>query len=243
MGTHFRGAQVALFYPQVDLTHLEIGVLNEISKELYLPANVIQNADGDPLVMLLSQNGNSQIFVTQYSLALQVAFTPDWQPDPQRGEKYLIDRIRMLLAIMTEAVKRNILYSGISIDAAIESHKSDAEIVKAIQHWIGTTSDAELNISDISFKRSIVEDDALYLNIFVGNYRDFSRGVMLSPQLRLDNKSAVARGISVNIDYNNRYSYNIGGNPEITEEYLTDLIRRAFVHTKTACDEIASHFD
>lgn len=238
MRTHFRSAQFSVFYPQLDVSTVDFAAMSVIGQGKYLPASVLQDQDGGALAMMLSENGNSQVFVTQFSATLQVAFTPDWQVDSQKGERYLLERVPLLLTIVDAIVQRKPIYVGSSVEAELQIQGSDEDIIQVVQRWMGLHSATEETLSDIGFRKSVVENNARYLNTNISNYRDFSRGVPPTPQLRLNNDSAISRGVSVTVDYNSRYAYNAGEKVEVTEESTREMVLGAFQHTVMICGQL-----
>lgn len=230
-----------MFYPYIEVGNIDLRSLSQLVEGKYLPFNHLPEPDGGKMAMALSENGNSQIFITRFSVAISVQYTPDWQKDPGRGKQYLLERVPLVTSIVERISARKPLYVGSSVEAGVTIDGDDPAAISAIQTWSGLPTNAGEFVSDLGIRKSTIEDGTKYLNINVVNYRDFSLGVMPSPQLRLNNDSANSRGITINVDYNNRYAFNVGKSVEVHEESVGELVSGAFRHAQGLGDAIEDY--
>lgn len=238
MPAHFTSAQITVFYPQTDPKQMDLIQANSIVSGKYLPFNFVNDGDSNSLAMAFSENGNSQIFISRFSSTMAVKFTPDWQTDGEKGKDYVLNRIPLIVDIVSSSLKVNPLYVGVVVDTVLPITKDDATITSAIMNWIGGTTIEGETVSDMGFSKSLVESKNNYLNTNVSNYRDFSFNGPPSPQLRMNNAAATQRGISVNIDYNNRYAYNIGKSVDVNEDSIRPFVHGAFKHAENVIQAI-----
>lgn len=162
----------------------------------------------------MSNHGNSQLSISQVSVALQVRFTPDWQVAPEKTCGYVSERLalaRGLLRVLPSATPR---FIGVSFLIVLPSSHTDTEIVHAI-HTRVLGKEPPRDLYDVELKLARVVEDRYFENVTVRNYRHY-RVEPTAEVVRLSAQLATERGVQILIDFNDRHAFNE------REGYLSD---------------------
>lgn len=218
----YTGAQVSIFYHNADVHAFGQNEMTDVVAGRYLPPVLLNNPEGNPIRVMVSENGNSQIIVTSSSTALNVTFSPQWQQQPELGQQYIKERVPLLFGIISGLRDNSLIYAGATVETQVMSDLDDFDIAKAIEDVYGGRFG--VNLTDLAVKASEVVDENYYRNVTVHNFRSFVAGPQTPPQIRLKNATASVRGVGVSVDYNSRYGYNEGRNTPVTLEDVSAII-------------------
>lgn len=223
----FMEAQVSAFYQPINVGDVNASDITEAVKGMYLPAVQSWGPNGNPLLVMNSEHGSSQIVIAEQNILLSTVFTPRWRKDRALGINYLTERVPLLQTLLARIDRLDKqLYVGSTVLVEIESDRSDSELLSVIQRRFG--GDYGDDLEDLTIRTSRVIDDAYYQNSVVQNFRRFSVGFAPTSQTRVDNDDAEDRGIQIQIDFNSRYSYNRSKALRVTDRDIKHAISRAF---------------
>lgn len=231
----YMGAQVSVFYHHADVLSFDVKEMAKVVSGRYLPPVRIDDRDGNPAQVMVSENGNSQIVVTSSSTALHVTFSPQWQDQPHLGREYLAERVPLLFEVISRNSNNSLIFAGTSVESQISGDLADSTIAAAIEQYYGGRFGS--NLTDLFVRTSEAADEDHYRNITVQNFRSFVAGAQTPPQIRLKNATASARGIAVTVEFNSRYGYNEGRNTPVTIESVNRSIDDAY----SASADVTTH--
>ncbi len=222
----YTGAQVSIVYHNADVLAFDQNEMTDLVAGKYLPPVRFDGSEGNPIRVMVSENGNSQIFVTASSITLNVIFSPQWQRQLELGQQYVLERLPLLFGVVSSLRDSSLIYAGAVVDVQIVSDLNDPDIARAIEQTYGGRFGS--NLTDLVVKASEVVDGIYYRNVTVQNFRDFVPAPPTPPQIRLKNAAASRRGVGVSVDYNSRYGYNEGKNRPVTLEDVSAMIAAAY---------------
>lgn len=230
-------AQVSVFHHVVDVLAYDQTEMTDLVAGFYLPPVRFDGNPEDPVRVMVSENGNSQIVVSSSSIALHATFSPQWQRQPHLGQQYVKERVPLLFGIVSGLPKRSLIYAGAAIETQVVSDLDDWTIAKVIEDIYGGSFGT--NLTDLLVRTSEVVDDEYYRNVTVQNFRNFVAGPQTPPQIRLKNATASERGVTVSVDFNSRYGYNEGKNAPVTLEKMNDTIDAAYSASADMCQRVS----
>lgn len=215
------------FSSQLDIRR-RASVLEDHLKGKYLQPLVLPVPDElDPEVVRIifgSQNGHSQIFISQVSISLQVNYSPDWQTDTQKLKAYLAERVTTLFELLKLMPDAEPFFCGLITQVQVKSTADDQAILRYLVDRLTPQTDiAELH--DIQIRITHVRQSCFFDNMQVQNHRRWkkqSRADTDTP--RLPNHEVTERGILLIGDFNDRYAFNeqtnYNTNPETAQEVI-----------------------
>lgn len=237
----FLSAQVSIFYHYVDIKSLDLDHITSVARGKYLPPVYMESPGSEALLVLVSENGNSQIIFTSSSVALNVAYSRQWQRDPEQGERYVAERLPLLLDLLARLDGQSIIYAGCSIGCQIPTERDDAAVTDAVGEFIGTVPEGD--VTDLAIKYSETVDQSYYRNVTVNNFRTFVAGPQTPPQIRLKNSTASERGVEVSVEVNSRYAYNEGQSLSVTLPEVMKIVHAAFSEASSISSTIAKEMN
>ncbi len=187
---------------------------------LVLP--IANNIDPEsPRIVFGSQNGFSQIVISQVALSLVVRYSPDYQQDMRLRRNYLAPRVQVLFDLLA-AINVVPTYCGFGTLVQLPSQSSDQEIVHYLIDRFMTNLDNSL-VYDVQFKVTDLLSNRFFSNVAVENYRQWEAEGVVLPTTRLSTAKAVGRGVQFTADFNDRYAYS--EQPDYyTDRSVTDAI-------------------
>lgn len=162
-----------------------------------------------PRVIFGSQHGFSQIIVSQLSLTLNVAYSPDWQTDISKGRQYLKERVAILYALfeVMRSEKEPAYFCGLTTRVRLRSRVDDETIVGMLIERIAKNGDGKATY-DINLRRAIVVEERFFSNTTIQNYREWQVEQNIPQIPRLRRSAVFERGIEIVGDFNDRYAFN-----------------------------------
>lgn len=155
-----------------------------------------------PRIIFSSTHGFSQISVSQINTSLTVNYSQDWQTDRERRRTYLQDRTNLIFDALERAGQIAPLYTGLSTLVHLPFEIADRELPGLLDTYLtGKSADG---LFDVSYKRVFVIDFMFFHNVVVENYRTWKK----QADERYRSADAIARGISISGDFNDRYAFN-----------------------------------
>lgn len=202
---------------------------NEILKEHFfdfsiigVPANISATI---PRLKAVSSSNHSNIEISLVNARLTTNFDDNYADDFIACVNYLKERTLKLF----EALKINdfnIIYSAIFIN--LEEKEKDA--VEKIKKRFLTIENLE-NIDEIGIRFSQVINNKYYSNISFNNLKkvkiekiiDENNGEIILPLVSLSNATEIENYMSVSIEINDKYSFNLDSNHSTNKETLLEL--------------------
>lgn len=162
-----------------------------------------------PRVIFGSKHGFSQIIVSQVSLTLNVAYSPDWQIDITKGRQYLKERVAVLYSLfdVMRGERLSAYFCGLTTRARLQSNADDAATVGALIKRVARNGDGQTT-HDINVRRTIIVGDRFFSNTTIQNYRAWRAEQNTSQIPRLRRDAAFECGIEIVGDFNDRFSFN-----------------------------------
>lgn len=237
----FLGAQASIFYHQLDVRSLDQHLIARAARGRYLPPVLMDNPGSESLLVLVSENGNSQIIFTPSSAALNVTYSRQWQRDPELGEKYVVERLPLLLGFLADLDDHPLIYAGCLVGSQIPTDQDDTAIIDALGRFYGNLPDDQL--TDLAIRYSRIVDKSYYQSVTVNNFRTFVAGPQTPPQIRLKNSTASERGVEVSVEFNSRHAYNEGHNLSVTLSEVTKIVQEAFSGASSISSTIAKEMN
>jgi hypothetical protein len=196
----------------------EANNIEDIFKDKYLPPNVFSIPEeiepGMPRVTIESKNGHSQILFSQTSIDFNAIYTDEYISDYGKCMNYFRDRIKMITNAISKMKVEDIYYVGMINNINFETAESEEKIIEHLVSKFGGGVNKNRNYYDFSQKVAHIDEDKYFINLSFGNYRtyDMQKNGNIIPEIaRFDDSLLVAKGISVNIDINNRFEFNVKG--------------------------------
>jgi hypothetical protein len=190
-----------------------------------------------PRVIFGSQHGFSQIIVSQLSLTLNVAYSPDWQVDISKGRQYLKDRVAILYGLfdVMRGERLSAYFCGLTTRARLQSNADDAVTVGALIKRVVQNGDGQTT-HDISMRRTAVVADRFFSNTTIQNYRAWraEQSALQIPRLR--RQAAFERGIEFVGDFNDRFAFNETDNYASSPDIANEVIDRGLDEMRNAIE-------
>jgi len=155
-----------------------------------------------PRLIFGSIHGFSQIVITQEIAALNVKYSPDWQEDIEKGKNYLKERIGELQSITKNY---NPSYCGVTTVVRMPVSGGDREVLELLNKGYGRFNKLD-GFHDFQLKYTTFSENKYFSNMTIKNFRIWKQEI--SGSIRLSRDSAIAGGIEIVNDFNNRFGFN-----------------------------------
>ena len=190
-----------------------------------------------PRLIFGSRHGFSQILISQISITLSVNYSPEWQLDISKGQKYLIERTKAIFSLLELLNNVPLFFSGLTTRVRIASTETDSAIISLLKqlHDIGSQSS---NIHDLMFKLTSVYKDRFFSNMTVQNYRVWKLVTQPQGVMRLPLKEVRERGVEIINDFNDRYAFNENDSYYSSPENVKEIIESGLAETEKIILEI-----
>ena len=162
-----------------------------------------------PRIIFGSQHGFSQIIISQISMVLNVAYSPDWQLDIRKGRDYLHQRVSVLFSLLATLDDAKPFFSGLTTHARLVAEDSLGEQV-ILRYFAKryASKAADQDVHDLQIKVTRVHEDQYFDNLTVQNVRVWKIDSQPSDVMRLPAASVIEHGLDIVGDYNDRYAFN-----------------------------------
>lgn len=206
---------------------------NDILKEHFFDFNIIGvPANIDPAIPRLtavSSSNHSNIEISLINARLRTNFDENYSEDINTCIDYLKERTLKLF----EALKScdiSIVYSAIFIN--LEEKENNA-VEKIKEHFLKL--EGLDTIDEIGVRFSQVVDDKFYSNISFNNSKQIkiekvfenNKGEIIFPLISLNDASEVENYLSVSLEANDKFSFNLDSNYSTSKEELLKLFELA----------------
>jgi hypothetical protein len=179
------------------------------SPKFIKPFQLIQVPDDAPeeipRIQASSNMGHSQLVISQSNLSLSTKFDNGWENDWNQCKSYFQDNIELSYKSLNAIDNKVINFCGIVANIFIEFENSKKVIDFLNSLFVKNVSDTDL--IDLNLKFTYKRDDKYYINYsFLNDTKYASDGKtikMIPAYLR-----KVKSGLMVNIDVNDRFSFN-----------------------------------
>jgi hypothetical protein len=179
-------------------------------KGLYFQPHIVPVPDDlDPEVPRMffgSEDGFSQIIVSQITLLLNVTYSPDWQLDISKGRQYLFERAPILFELLDILKGEKPYFCGLSTRVHLSTKAEDEEIIEHLEKLFLRNS--MKSKYDFQLKTANVLSQRFFSNMTLQNYRLWKREGLRQGIIRLPQNEASDRGIEISGDFNDRYAFN-----------------------------------
>jgi hypothetical protein len=178
-----------------------------------------------PRIIFEAIHGFAQIVIAQNHIALNTRYSDDYKTNTGKCQAYIEKHASILYDIITSTIKSPIFFTGLSSVANILFQASDEDIMKLIQrHYHLDTA----GLFDIDIKTTKVINETYFNNLRVQNGRMIDSNPP-SPEIKPVSISTVTtRGIQLQFDFNDRYSFNENKGHQASKEKCRDLICKGF---------------
>lgn len=205
-----------------------LGVPNEIDPEV-------------PRVVLDAINRHNQIAVSQVNSRLNCNFDFRYQGDISKSFNYTRQRAEVLQDLVKGGGIADVLYQGVTATVQFPQEAGDHEITSYLLERFNQKVRTEHQLNEYNQKITFIYNDEYYINLVIGNYRNFNFTNQHDSPLTasLAEAKLLDKGIFVSIDINNRYKFNRDGEASqkaikdisddlfnFTEEFLTQKVRK-----------------
>lgn len=202
---------------------------NDILKEHFFDFNIIGvPANIDPAIPRLtavSSSNHSNIEISLINARLRTNFDENYSEDINMCINYLKERILKLF----EALKScdiNIVYSAIFIN--LEEKENNA-VEKIKEHFL-KIENLE-TVDEIGVRFSQVVDNKFYSNISFNNSKQIklekifegNKGEIIFPLISLNDASEIENYLSVSLELNDKFAFNLDSNYSTSKEELLKL--------------------
>ncbi len=160
-----------------------------------------------PRLIFGSVHGFSQIVVSQVGIVLNVSYSPDYQGDSHKGKNYLAERIAILFDLITLLGEKSPYFCGLSTKVQLPCTGGDEEVLAHLAKLL-LKNESTTGVHDLNVKTTNVVDNRFFSNVSVANYRTWNIASDVQGVMSLSDKDAIAHGIEITADFNDRYSYN-----------------------------------
>ncbi len=191
-----------------------------------------------PRLIFTSTHGYSQIIISQISLIFNVVYSPDWQVDISKGERYLLERSKILFDLVNIIPDVQIYFCGLTTRARIPSQVEDEKLLDFLREKFLKTSTITKEAYDIQIKITKVIEKEFFSNIVIQNYRTWKIGEPLKELQRFSLNSASERGIEIIGDFNDRYAFNEKDSYYSQKEISEEIIQKGIEIVKETIHHI-----
>lgn len=205
--------------------------INQIIEDYYLPPNFIpvpEEIDPEiPRVVINAINGHNQLVFSQINSKIDANFDYRYQRDVEKCFQYLQTRSELLMGITDCLNIQETLFQGLTFSAQFPQVREDQEITRYLANTFNRGLNSSLNINDFNQKITFVIDNEHYINIVIGNYRNynFTNRQDNSMTSSIAEAKLLEKGIFISLDINNRYFFNQTGD---TNNSLKQSVNRLF---------------
>lgn len=214
-------ASLNLVYPRkIKIKEKVLDSLADIEKRMedfYLPPNFIEvpeEIDPEiPRVIFNAINGHNQMIFSQINAKIEANFDFRFQGKLEQCTQYLKERAELMMWILECIHVQDTLFQGLTLTAQFPQEVDDEVITRYLAEVFNNGLHASQNINDFNQKITFVINDEYYLNVAVGNYRNYNFTNRQDNHLTasLSEAKLLEKGIFISIDVNNRYMYNKTG--------------------------------
>ena len=227
-----------IIFPRFPHIRRVLNDLEDLLSPRYQPPTLLPIPDEfnpqAPRIMFLSKMGHSKIIFSQENVVLNVRYTKDWGEDIAKGRDYLQERIAILIQITNTIFGSGPLFQGLTTNMFLGTECTEEEIIRFLSDRLLKNNDGK-RLHEISLKISEIIDDKYFSNITYQYIRFWSQG-QNEVILPLSKNNAIARGIQIIGDYNDRFSFNeypdYSSPPDIWKTLITEGIGKVFSETE-----------
>ncbi len=231
----------SVIFPRQPLIRRLANAFEDRLKGLYVQPQIISVPDDlDPEVPRMvfgSKHGYSQIIVSQISISLSIAYSPDWQLDILKGRQYLLDRVSTVFDLLALLDQVKPCFSGLTTRANLASKVTDKETIARLSGTFLAQIPLE-DVDEFQIKIARVVDARFYSNVTVQNYRTWRLGEPKQGVARMSRQNTVERGVQVLGDFNDRYAFNESEDYYTSLDTAKEIIERAVVDVNSTITKI-----
>ncbi len=187
-----------------------------------------------PRLVSISQDGLSQIVITQINITLNTNYPPECQTDKTEAESYLLSKSHTLCALTEILEEVKLCYFGLTSVVRLRSDLDDRNISQMSKLLQQVDNQADIN--DISVKVTSVVLGRFFSNVTWKNYRLW-RNTVSGPE-RLPNANADECGIEILVDFNDRYKYNEDPEYFSKSDVVAAIIENSFNEISKSIEKI-----
>lgn len=218
-----------IHFPRVERVRRAGNDVEDILEGAYLPPQVIPVPDDVepemPRLILSSRGGFSSILVSQVSATLNVTFSEDWQRSQDRRRGYLLERVPLLFKAASAVSQASELsYAGTTSRVRATATIPYEALLERLSKRLLAPGLAP-GLYDFQLRLVRPEQELYFSNLTIAPFREWRTS---SPEAgvlqRLPDREAVAWGVEILGDFNDRRGYNEGAEPRTSIDRLEPLI-------------------
>jgi len=160
-----------------------------------------------PRLLFTSKHGFSHIIISQISVALHVAYSPEWQLEISKGREYLRRRVAVLFELMKTIGEVPPSFAGLTTRVRRPTKAEDTQILEHLSQLFLSSLDAK-SAHDIQLKIVEVISERFFSNLTIQNYRAWEAEPTQQGLVPLPRDRASERGIQIVGDLNDRFAFN-----------------------------------
>lgn len=176
-----------------------------------------------PRLIFGSRHGFSQIVVSQINVTLNVTYSPDWQTDIGKGKSYLMARSQALFSLLQTLGDAPVFFSGLITRARLHTRSSEASFLSSYRDRFQVRYSAD-PLHDLLYKETTIHRESFFSNITIQSFRSWNVTQPMQGVPRFPKQDAVAKGLEIIGDFNDRYAYNEDAgyfsNPEVATRII-----------------------
>lgn len=221
----FVQAQFSLKYEPFFKIRRYVNEIEDILEPLYTPPQTMPIPDDfaaeAPRMILNSKNGHSQISFSQIAVDFIVNFDGEYSDKFDLTQRYLDERIRMLIDLLDQIGRKNYYYFGMTYNVRLDiQNEIPTEYLKK---RLGIKINRE-TAYEISQRIASVEDDRFFVNKQISTFREYQgKGENIPNLMDFSNSILVDEGVIVTLDINNRYAYLKTGKSVSMKHFFSDM--------------------
>ncbi len=219
MNIIIENAQFSIFFERDTSIRKKVFSFEDVFCSKYIkPFQLLQVPDEAPQeiprIQAKSINGHSQIIISQSNLSINTNFDNGWEKDWNKCREYLKNNIELTYTSLNKAGFSVFLYTGLIINLFVKFDNQS----QVIEHLNGIflKKDNTKDLYDINLKFTYKMADKYYINYNFSNSTKYSQKGII-PRFSPVYLDVLAHGLSVNIDVNDRFSFNF------MKDYLSNV--------------------
>ncbi len=159
-----------------------------------------------PRIIVTTLNDHGKLTISPIATTFEVSYDKGFEKDWNVCSEYISDRMEKIFEFLNKLTNNKYEYIGLISNVIYDEVKVDG-CEKIVKNLLNAKNIP--NIYDINLKYTFVENDNLFDNIMLHNYRNFNKDISLDLVAgALNSKFQVGESIEAIIDINDRYGFN-----------------------------------
>ena len=194
-----------------------------------------------PRMIFGSEHGFSQIVVSQVSIAINVAYSPDWQLEISKGQNYLLEQVPLLFELLDVLDGVKPYFCGLNTQVNIPSTAEDETIIRQLSKVFLKDQVLEA-VHDIQLKTTTIVSEQFFNNITLQNYRVWRTNGSQQGVPRFSLRDVLERGVQITGDFNDRYAFNEREGYTSNQEVAAQVIENGLAEVRSVIERLRGKF-